>query len=254
MNNRHDSGGGWLGWLIGICIVIAAVVYGVSGLGHLLGLTPTGTEVFDSEDGWISKHYEGVAVGYVLTVLVVAFLVGSFFLWRSTKANEPEQVDDVLKGLGTVGVFLAILVMALPVGARETVASDDGDDHALASSRSASKQHSENRADERADRLAEQLAKQRQAQREAQRERQREKAEAAEKAEEDIQQTAAVQPAASNCDSNYSGACLDPNSPDYDCEGGSGDGPDYTGPVTVVGNDHYGLDTSDGDPAACEPY
>ena len=25
------------------------------------------------------------------------------------------------------------------------------------------------------------------------------------------------------------GACLDPNSSDYDCEGGSGDGPDYTG-------------------------
>jgi hypothetical protein len=54
-----------------------------------------------------------------------------------------------------------------------------------------------------------------------------------------------------NCDPNYEGACLDPNSPDYDCEGGSGDGPDYTGAVTVVGDDHFRLDR-DGDGSACE--
>jgi len=56
---------------------------------------------------------------------------------------------------------------------------------------------------------------------------------------------------ASECDPNYSGACLDPDASDYDCEGGSGDGPEYTGPVTVVGEDHYGLD-SDNDGSACE--
>ena len=55
----------------------------------------------------------------------------------------------------------------------------------------------------------------------------------------------------SDCDPNYEGQCLDPNSSDYDCEGGSGDGPDYTGPVTVVGDDHFGLDR-DGDGSACE--
>jgi hypothetical protein len=55
----------------------------------------------------------------------------------------------------------------------------------------------------------------------------------------------------SDCDSNYAGQCLDPSSPDYDCEGGSGDGPDYTGPVTVAGDDHFGLDR-DGDGSACE--
>jgi len=57
----------------------------------------------------------------------------------------------------------------------------------------------------------------------------------------------------SNCDPNYSGACLDPTSSDYDCVGGDGDGPDYTGPVTVVGDDHFQLDDGDGDPRACEP-
>ena len=54
-----------------------------------------------------------------------------------------------------------------------------------------------------------------------------------------------------NCDPNYQGACLDPDSPDYDCAGGSGNGPDYTGPVRVVGDDPFGLDR-DGDGYACE--
>lgn len=31
------------------------------------------------------------------------------------------------------------------------------------------------------------------------------------------------------CDPNYKGACLDPGASDYDCDGGSGDGPRYTG-------------------------
>jgi hypothetical protein len=55
----------------------------------------------------------------------------------------------------------------------------------------------------------------------------------------------------SGCDPSYEGACLDPSSSDYDCEGGSGDGPDYTGTVTVVGDDHFGLDR-DGDGVGCQ--
>ncbi|HET9197937.1 MAG TPA: hypothetical protein VFN92_06775 [Solirubrobacterales bacterium] len=55
---------------------------------------------------------------------------------------------------------------------------------------------------------------------------------------------------ASECNPNYSG-CLDPNSYDYDCASGSGDGPDYTGTVEVLGYDEYGLD-DDGDGIGCE--
>jgi hypothetical protein len=58
-------------------------------------------------------------------------------------------------------------------------------------------------------------------------------------------------PAPTNCDPNYAGACLDRNSYDYDCAGGSGDGPDYTTTVRVVGDDHFGLDR-DGDGIACD--
>jgi endonuclease YncB( thermonuclease family) len=56
---------------------------------------------------------------------------------------------------------------------------------------------------------------------------------------------------ASNCHPSYEGACLDPGSSDYDCAGGSGNGPDYTGPVRVVGPDDFGLD-ADGDGVGCE--
>jgi hypothetical protein len=59
-----------------------------------------------------------------------------------------------------------------------------------------------------------------------------------------------LETAEESCDPNYSG-CLDPNASDYDCAGGSGDGPLYTGPVEVLGVDHYGLD-ADGDGYACE--
>ena len=56
---------------------------------------------------------------------------------------------------------------------------------------------------------------------------------------------------ASNCDPNYSGACV-PIASDVDCAGGSGNGPAYVkGPVTVVGTDIYDLD-SDNDGIGCE--
>jgi resuscitation-promoting factor RpfB len=53
----------------------------------------------------------------------------------------------------------------------------------------------------------------------------------------------------SNCTPGYS-PCLPPAS-DYDCAGGTGDGPEYTGPIRVTGSDPYGLD-SDNDGYGCE--
>jgi hypothetical protein len=53
----------------------------------------------------------------------------------------------------------------------------------------------------------------------------------------------------SNCTPGYS-PCLPPAS-DYDCRGGSGNGPKYTGPVRVTGSDPYDLDR-DGDGVGCE--
>lgn len=57
-------------------------------------------------------------------------------------------------------------------------------------------------------------------------------------------------PLVSNCTTGYK-PCLAPAS-DYDCAGGSGDGPKYAyGPIYVTGSDPYGLD-SEGDGIACE--
>ncbi|HMJ37054.1 MAG TPA: excalibur calcium-binding domain-containing protein [Baekduia sp.] len=59
-------------------------------------------------------------------------------------------------------------------------------------------------------------------------------------------------PTKQKCDRNYSGRCLKPNVSDYDCAGGSGNGPYYvSGPFRVVGSDHYRLD-ADHDGIACE--
>lgn len=78
-----------------------------------------------------------------------------------------------------------------------------------------------------------------------------EEAEAAEAEEAAASEEAAAEEEASECDPNYSGACLDPYASDYDCSDGEGDGPEYTGTVTVVGEDHYGLD-ADSDGTGCE--
>jgi hypothetical protein len=53
-----------------------------------------------------------------------------------------------------------------------------------------------------------------------------------------------------DCHPDY-GGCLDPDAYDYDCAGGSGNGPDYTNTVEVKGADPFGLD-ADGDGWGCD--
>ena len=55
-----------------------------------------------------------------------------------------------------------------------------------------------------------------------------------------------------NCDPSSPDLCLDPTAEDYDCQGGSGNGPRYVdGPIRVRPPDQFGLD-SDGDGLGCE--
>jgi hypothetical protein len=58
-------------------------------------------------------------------------------------------------------------------------------------------------------------------------------------------------PSDAGCDPNYVGECVPADASDVDCAGGDGDGPEYVGPVQVVGSDPYDLDR-DGDGYACE--
>ncbi len=55
-----------------------------------------------------------------------------------------------------------------------------------------------------------------------------------------------------NCDPSYPGVCLHDGIGDYDCAGGSGNGPNYVdGPIRVLPPDPFGLDR-DGDGLGCE--
>lgn len=55
-----------------------------------------------------------------------------------------------------------------------------------------------------------------------------------------------------NCDPSYPDVCLDPTAVDYDCAGGSGNGPKYvSGPIRVRAPDPFDLDR-DGDGWGCE--
>ena len=55
-----------------------------------------------------------------------------------------------------------------------------------------------------------------------------------------------------DCDPSYPGVCLDPDAVDYDCAGGSGDGPEYVrGPIRVRPPDPFDLDRV-GDGVGCE--
>jgi len=61
-----------------------------------------------------------------------------------------------------------------------------------------------------------------------------------------------TEPPASNCDPAYPDACLHDGIGDYDCAGGSGNGPNYVaGPIRVRPPDPFGLD-SDHDGIGCE--
>jgi hypothetical protein len=56
-----------------------------------------------------------------------------------------------------------------------------------------------------------------------------------------------------NCDPAYPGVCLHQGIGDYDCAGGSGNGPNYVeGPVRVLPPDPFDLDGYDNDGIGCE--
>jgi micrococcal nuclease len=69
-----------------------------------------------------------------------------------------------------------------------------------------------------------------------------------------IQPTPTPRPATGggDCHPSYGGACLKQDAGDYDCAGGSGNGPNYVeGPIDVVGPDEFRLD-GDNDGIGCE--
>lgn len=61
-----------------------------------------------------------------------------------------------------------------------------------------------------------------------------------------------TEPPSANCQPSYPDVCIPIGSADYDCAGGSGNGPNYiSGPIRVLPPDPYDLDR-DGDGWGCE--
>ena len=103
----------------------------------------------------------------------------------------------------------------------------------------------------RGDRAARQQRRERQERRQEKKEKARKEAQREQRTKQkaaDSQDSSEEQQ--EECTPGYS-LCLPPAS-DYDCEGGSGDGPMYTGQVEITGSDPYDLD-SDNDDIGCEP-
>jgi hypothetical protein len=264
--NRKSSGG-WgsvLAVLIVIGLVIVAVMWSLSLVGHAVGLTPTYHDVMNRDKQWLHEHYPNVGWRYVLTASLL--LVGAFGVHRAISWLNRSSLDRTPLTMRRVGTAVAIAFVAL-LGIRGTIGAPStaslrasGDSNASALAEPVAQADEEPTDDQAAQLARERKAeRRREAERRAERRRQAKRREARRRRAEAHARreraaaaaTATPEPTpAEDCDPNYSG-CLDPNSADYDCEGGSGDGPDYTGTVTVLGDDHYDLNR-DSDNVACD--
>jgi len=118
--NDGDGCGGCLAvfvvlFLIGL--VIVAVMWFVSFIGHALHLTPTYVEMDEHSYTWIKERYEGVPLGYVLTSLA---LLGGIPVCIALTAElvrpRPRVRHALIMGAPLLALVLAIAF--LPAGAR----------------------------------------------------------------------------------------------------------------------------------------
>jgi hypothetical protein len=214
-----------------------------------------------------------VLIAIWLTASAVVWIVEAIVAWRRKtplpRVHVPRAMSDPKFGRTAAAAAAILAVLALigsigeefktPASVRadsSMSATEDGSTQAVSTtagtvSSTTKRRAAHARAQRRA---AEARVKRRAAKRAAtaraarrQREARRRAAAAATAAQRDI-----TNASGGRCDPNYEGACLDPDASDYDCEGGSGDGPEYTGTVRVVGDDPYDLDR-DGDGTGCDP-
>lgn len=119
--SKSNEGGG-CAVIFGVLIVLALVFWAISAVGHLLDLTPTYSEATDRPDGWVSRHYEGVVLGYILTLLFI--VVVAALIWLGIRALSEVEADAQsararLSQVGWVAGGLLVAILVLPVGKRD---------------------------------------------------------------------------------------------------------------------------------------
>ena len=118
--DRHSDSYGCLALFAGVLVlglVILAVVWFVSTVGHVLELTPAYPEIDKHGHAWIDARYENVTWGYVLTVLTLLGGVPlSIALTAELGRPRPRARRAVV--LATALVVLVAAIALAPVGAR----------------------------------------------------------------------------------------------------------------------------------------
>lgn len=126
MNDRDGCG---CGAVLIVLLVLAAIIWVFSSVGHFLGLTPTFSEVTDRPDGWVGRHYRGVFWGYVLTIVLIAVAAGLVWIAAWTQSADQEAAGHArywLPRAGVAGLVLLVVAIALPIGQRPGVETAGG--------------------------------------------------------------------------------------------------------------------------------
>lgn len=190
----------------------------------------------------IARRTADVRFGSTATVFVVLLLVFGVAGGTGGSGTDPERSDPVVAAASAEREQDEAAEQAAAEKARA-----DQREAELQAAREARRAERLERKLRAAERREARLATQRRRERREARARARQAALLAQEREQEEQEQAAAE----DCHPSYEGACLDPNASDYDCEGGSGDGPEYTGTVRLVGPDEYDLERDD-DGIACD--
>ncbi|MEN0013571.1 MAG: PASTA domain-containing protein [Solirubrobacteraceae bacterium] len=110
---------------VAVAIVGVVLVYVLSPIGHPLGLTPTSHETMDSTHDYLTRHYQHIVWGYVLTALLLiaaVWAVAATGIRIAHHPRDPTQWSGRVVLLSRATLAAAILsAVLLPVGARSHV-------------------------------------------------------------------------------------------------------------------------------------
>lgn len=118
MSRSRSSGSGCGAFIAGL-VALGILLWLVSAVGHVLGLTPTASELDTSAE----KNYENVGLGYVLTILVIVAPFALYFLGRWYARTHPGDQRGLIAIVAGPALALLLAVIFLPAGRRSESSS-----------------------------------------------------------------------------------------------------------------------------------